>query len=82
MGAGAAGYGGAAARSPTVTTGAGPYTPVQIAQSFILADANRDGELTRAEAQRLSILPYSFDEMDTDHDGILTRFEYETAFGR
>lgn len=81
MGAGPAGYGGAAMPS-TVATGGGPYTPVQIAQSFILADANRDGDLTRAEAQRLGIMPYSFEEMDSNHDGILTRFEYDAAFGR
>jgi len=55
----------------------GPYTALQIAQSFLGADANRDGELTRAEAQRLRIMPYSFEEMDRNHDGILSRFEYE-----
>jgi hypothetical protein len=83
MGAAAAGYGGvAAAARVSPAPGGGPYTPVQIAQSFIAADANRDGELTRAEAQRLAIAPYSFEEMDLNHDGILTRFEYDDAFGR
>ncbi|HXD43279.1 MAG TPA: hypothetical protein VN649_22130 [Ramlibacter sp.] len=78
---GGAGYGGAAARQVApVVAGAGPYTALQIAQSFIGADANRDGELTRAEAQRLTIMPYSFEEMDRNHDGILTRSEYEDAF--
>jgi hypothetical protein len=79
---GAAGYGGtvgygvpAARASPGA--GSGPYTALQIAQSFLGADANRDGELTRGEAQRLTIMPYSFEEMDRNHDGILTRFEYE-----
>ena len=59
--------------------GPGPYTALQTAQSFLSADGNRDGELTRAEAQRLTIMPYSFEEMDRNHDGILTRFEYEDA---
>lgn len=79
---GAAGYGGVPA-VPTVPPspgmGGAPYTALQIAQSFLGADANRDGELTRAEAQRLTIMPYSFEEMDRNHDGILTRSEYEDA---
>jgi hypothetical protein len=58
---------------------AGAYTPTAIAQSFLTADANQDGELTRAEAQRLSIAPYAFEEMDRNHDGVITRFEYEDA---
>jgi hypothetical protein len=57
----------------------GPYTALQVAQSFLGADANRDGELTRAEALRLTIAPSSFEEMDRNHDGVLTRFEYEDA---
>jgi hypothetical protein len=79
---GAAGYGGGAAarQAAPVVGGGGPYTALQIAQSFIGADANRDGELTRAEAQRLTIMPYTFEEMDRNHDGILTRSEYEDAF--
>jgi EF hand domain-containing protein len=65
-------------RTPQATNAShGPYTALQIAQSFLGADANRDGELTRAEAQRLSIMPSSFEEMDRNHDGILSRFEYE-----
>lgn len=60
-------------------TGPGPYTALQIAQSFLNADTNRDGELTRAEALRLAIVPYSLEEIDRNHDGIITRFEYEDA---
>lgn len=55
----------------------GPYTPLQIAQSFIGADADRDGELTAVEAQRLTIRPCSLEQMDRNRDGVLTRFEYE-----
>ena len=58
------------------------WTAEQIRQSFELADTNSDGQLTRAEAQRLSILPRSFEEMDGNKDGILERAEYEAAFGR
>lgn len=74
---------GAGAGAPGTTSmgamGAGPYSAVQLAQSFLGADVNRDGELTRAEAQRLTIAPYSFEEMDRNRDGIITRFEYDDA---
>jgi hypothetical protein len=55
------------------------FPAAELAKSFIQADANRDGELTREEARRLAIRPYSFDEMDTNHDGLISRFEYEEA---
>lgn len=71
------GAGGVPAARQSTGAGSGPYTALQLAQSFLGADANRDGELTRGEAQRLSIMPYSFEEMDRNRDGILSRFEYE-----
>jgi hypothetical protein len=43
------------------------------------ADINRDGELSRLEAQRLG-LPVPFDDLDRNHDGMLSRFEYDDAF--
>lgn len=59
----------------------GPYSAVDIARAFMEADTNHDGELSRAEAARLSIpLGASFDELDRNHDGVLSRFEYEDAF--
>ena len=63
----------------SVPAGPGPYTALQVAQSFLGADANRDGELSRAEAHNLSILPFSFEEMDRNKDGVLYRSEYEDA---
>jgi hypothetical protein len=72
-------YVGAVAPQGPVSGPAGAYTPLQIAQSFLGADANHDGELTRAEFQHLAIKPYAFEEMDADHDGIVTRSEYENA---
>jgi hypothetical protein len=76
--AGVASMGAGAPQGP-VSGPAGSYTPLQIAQSFLGADANHDGNLTRAEFQRLTIKPYTFEEMDADHDGIVTRSEYENA---
>jgi hypothetical protein len=71
------GAGGAPSGPQYARSGPGPYTALQVAQSFLAADSNLDGELTRAEAQRLTIMPYSFEEMDRNRDGILSRFEYE-----
>jgi hypothetical protein len=63
----------------SVPMGPGPYTAVEVAGSFLDADANRDGELSRAEATRLAIMPFSFEEMDRNHDGVVTRSEYGDA---
>lgn len=73
-------YGGAAPAAGVA--GSGPYTALQIAESFLAADANRDGQLTRAEAQNLTIMPGSFEDMDENKDGVLSRSEYENAFAR
>ncbi|HUR88933.1 MAG TPA: EF-hand domain-containing protein [Ramlibacter sp.] len=68
--ASAMGFGGAAS---------GPYSAVDIARAFLDADINHDGELSRAEAQRLTIA-VPFDDLDRNRDGALTRFEYEDFF--
>lgn len=73
-------YGTGSAPRVVAAGAAGPYTAMQIAGSFIGADANRDGELTPAEAQRLTIAPRSFEDMDANHDGIVSRSEYDDAF--
>jgi hypothetical protein len=77
--AGGVTYLGAAAPQGPVSGPAGNFTPLQVAQSFLGADANHDGELTRGEFQYLTIKPYAFEEMDADHDGVVSRSEYETA---
>ena len=58
------------------------WTAPQIRLAFELADADSNGELNRAEAQRLAIVPHSFEEMDQNKDGVITRAEYEAAFVR
>ena len=58
------------------------WTAEQIRQAFDLADSNSDGQLSRAEAQRLSILPHSFEDLDQNKDGVLGRSEYEAGFAR
>jgi len=84
---GGGGGGGFAAGPPPVNVmgaaGAGfgrsGFSAVDVARSFIEADGNRDGDLTRSEARRLAIMPMSFEEMDRNFDGVISRFEYEDA---
>ena len=71
--------GGVPSTGQSVPSGRGPFTALQLAESFQRADANRDGELTRAEFQRLTIVPASFEEMDRNRDGVISRSEYEDA---
>ena len=68
---------GGGATAPQFVPSASGYTALQLAESFLKADANRDGELSRAEFQRLSIAPASFEEMDRDRNGIVSRSEYD-----
>jgi hypothetical protein len=58
------------------------WTAVQIRESFDLADADGNGQLTRAEAQNLTIMPRTFEEADLNKDGVLVRSEYEALFAR
>ena len=75
----------AGAGSAVMPTAPGlPPTPQAIAASFLTADADRDGMLTRAEAQQLTVMPpgLTFEDMDRDKDGRLSRSEYEAGMGR
>ena len=56
------------------------WTPAQIRDAFQRADLNSDGQLSRAEAQRLPMLPRSFEDADSNKDGALVLAEYEGAF--
>jgi len=58
------------------------WTPQQVRQAFDAADADSNGVLTRAEAQQLAIMPRSFEEMDENKDGVVSRGEYESSFNR
>jgi hypothetical protein len=58
------------------------WTAAQIRQAFDFADSDGNGELTRAEAQHLTIMPHSFEEMDENKDGVVSRSEYEGMFRR
>jgi hypothetical protein len=56
------------------------WTAAQIREAFQLADVNGDGQLTRAEAQHLPIMPRTFEESDLNKDGVLTLDEYQASF--
>jgi len=71
---------GATVRGPGQTVGgAGGFSATDQARSFFFADANHDGDLTRAEFARLSITTMTFEEMDRNYDGVISRFEYEDS---
>jgi hypothetical protein len=71
---------GASTRGPGQTVaGAGGFSATDQARSWFFADANHDGDLTRAEFGRLSIATMSFEEMDRNYDGVITRFEYDDS---
>ncbi len=58
------------------------WTPAQLRQAFELADTDSDGRLSRAEAQRLAIMPRSFEDLDRNKDGVLERGEYESSIAK
>jgi hypothetical protein len=58
------------------------WTAEQVREAFELADGDGNGELTRAEVQRVAVMPRTFEDMDQNKDGVVTRAEYEAAFAR
>jgi len=57
----------------------GPITAMQVSQMFGAADLDHDGLLSRAEALRLPLVTMSFDDMDTNRDGVVSRSEYDAS---
>ncbi|GAA6142440.1 hypothetical protein [Hydrogenophaga sp. 5NK40-0174] len=51
------------------------HGPNPLASVFLDADANKDGQLSRQEAQAFPILANHFDEMDQDGDQQLSQTE-------
>ncbi|WP_232521661.1 EF-hand domain-containing protein [Paracidovorax citrulli] len=47
--------------------------------SFDRADADKDGKLSAQEAARLPAISQHFKELDTNHDGALSRTEFEAG---
>lgn len=65
---------------PSVTAPAPTgWTAQQAAEAFFRADTNRDGSLTRAEAQTITAVRLNFEELDVNKDGTLSRPEFEAG---
>lgn len=66
---------------PPAVTAPAPtgWTAQQIAAAFLAADTNRDGNLTRAEAQTITAVRLNFEELDLNKDGALSRSEFENG---
>ena len=58
------------------------YTASNIALAFDYIDANKDGQLSRAEAAGFRGVAKNFDAADTNKDGSLSRQEFESAMNR
>lgn len=72
--------GGVGARGPGQYLGNGSgYSAVDVARAFLAADANGDGELSRAEFGRITNPCMTFEEMDRNFDGVISRSEFDDA---
>ena len=49
---------------------------------FAALDANHDGKISRAEAQRNPAVTAVFSQADKNKDGYLSRAEFDAAFGK
>lgn len=58
------------------------WTAAQARDAFRFADRDADGTLSRAEAQRLPLLPRTFEDLDANKDGLLDVNEYLAGFQR
>lgn len=49
---------------------------------FTALDANKDGKVTKAEAQKNPMVMQMFDQADKNKDGSLSKDEFAAAFGK
>lgn len=49
---------------------------------FTALDANKDGKVTKAEAQKNPMVAQMFDQADKNKDGSLSKDEFAAAFGK
>jgi hypothetical protein len=76
---GAPAYGVARGPAQYIGTGGSGTNAIEAARSFMAADANGDGELSRSEARRLASSGMGFEEMDRNFDGVISRSEYDDS---
>ncbi|MEO8022185.1 EF-hand domain-containing protein [Polaromonas sp.] len=60
-----------------------PVRAIPVAQeveaAFQRADVNKDGRLSRQEAARFPVIEQHFDQIDTNHDQMLSPEEFQAA---
>ena len=64
------------------TSGQAPalrYAASELERAFGFMDGNRDGKVSREEAAGFRGVAKNFDRADTNHDGFLSRVEFDTA---
>ena len=49
---------------------------------FTALDANHDGKISQTEAQKNPAVMQAFAAADKDRDGLLSKAEFEAAFGK
>jgi len=69
----------APAAKPTFGPGAPAAPASTTASAFERADTNRDGQLSAAEAAQLPAIGNRFKQLDKDHNGSLSRAEFEAG---
>ena len=70
--------------SPSATATAIPPNRVtrnDLEAAFNRADTNRDGKLSRQEAEHFPAVAQRFELIDTDHDTFISRSEFSSAAG-
>lgn len=55
------------------------YAAGDLSRAFGFMDGNADGKVSRQEAAGFRGVAKNFDRADTDHDGFLSREEFDTA---
>lgn len=59
-----------------------PALAQDAAAVFTALDANKDGKVSQAEAQRNMMVSQDFTDADKNHDGFLSKDEFLAAFGK
>ena len=66
----------------TILLLATPALAQDTAAVFAALDANHDSKISKAEAQKNPMVSQAFDQADKDHDGFLSKAEFDAAFGK